>query len=971
MISIKGLNKYFNKGKQNEIHVINDVTLELPERGMVAVFGKSGCGKTTLLNVIGGLDGFASGALEIDGQSIDKNTDDVRNSYIGYIFQNYNLSKDESCYDNVAAALRLLGVTDEAVIEERVNAALLNVGMEKYAKRKPDTLSGGQQQRIAIARAIVKNPRIILADEPTGNLDESNTVMIMNLLKAIAKDHLVLLVTHEANLVEYYCDKIIELSDGSVSSVRDNENAVGFSSKDKNGIYLGELERSELSGDVAAIDYYGAKPDQPIKLKIINDGSRVFITVDSPDVEIIDKGSEIKIHEGIFEQKEQSSGVDDIDMSKLPPIEAGNTGRLFDFKAALRSGYTANFKRHKKSIRALKTCMFLFSIAVVVMASVFGIAFKDYLGARDAYSHDTFYVYTPDGSVSEKLLGAIGDESSAIDFIKLVDVYSIGDISVSFRLGSFDSFEISAYDTDFYTNAVLLGISDSTSLQLVAGRKDNLGLQDALITTKMADALIAKSSVGYISEYSDLVGIISTNLGVDGKSARVVGIVESGESAVYMSELSVAKCIAQRNSMSKITLASMINKTVADGKVVLVKTSGTDRVVYPSVGDVITIQGKQLVLDEIITSYAEYDGWLNGEGIAKLDREGYYAKLMADRFPELDPEGDEYAGEISAIADTCYFDYFDYYYDVIDEFLWSRYYAMGDFELWLYFEKEISVVKYAYCDYDYYIAAQYKRQYGEYPSKTRFDIISPTLVYDLNAEIDSYTYLYENDYYGSYNGGMSIPTYLVSDNDYVELSKRVGDTHETAQLDKGYGSYYNYYTLVHSGDPEATWSWLERELGDLTNDGMLAIYTPDDIFDNVIEDKREEIVSSVVSLVVMMAIMSLCMYFIMRSSLMNRIKEVGIYRAIGVSKKNLIFRFLIEAAVLSTITVLFGYFAISAFIYTGYSISSLMQDVMFYPLWYAGIVLVLLVGVSLVCGILPIVFLLRKTPSEILAKYDI
>ena len=970
MISIKGLNKYFNKGKQNEIHVINDVTLELPEKGMVAVFGKSGCGKTTLLNVIGGLDGFASGAVEIDGQSIDNNTDDVRNSYIGYIFQNYNLSKDESCFDNVAAALRLLGVTDEAIIEERVTAALLNVGMEKYAKRKPDTLSGGQQQRIAIARAIVKNPRIILADEPTGNLDEINTVMIMNLLKAIAKDHLVILVTHEANLVEYYCDRIIELADGSVSNVRDNENAAGFSSKDKNGIYLGELEKSELSGDLAAIDYYGEKPNKPIKLKIINDGSRVFITVDSPGVEIIDKGSEIKIHEGIFEQKEQSSGVDEIDMSKLPPIEATKPGRLFDFKAALKSGYTANFKRHKKSIRALKRCMFLFSIAVVVMASIFGVAIKDYLGARDAYSHNTFYVYTPDGSVSEKLLLAVGDDSTGIDFIKLQDVYSLNDSSISFRLGSFDSFEISAYDTDFYTNAVLISAPDISSLRLVAGRKDDLGLQDALITTKMADALIAKSSVGYISEYDDLVGIISTNYAVDGKSLRVVGIVESDESAVYMTEFSLAKCVAQRNRMSNITLASMIGESAQDGKVVLVKSGGIDSVAYPSVGDTITIQGKELLLADIITWYMEYSDWLAGEGIAKLDRDGYYAKLMTEGFPEFDPESDEYAQKLAEIKDVRYFDYFDYYYDDLDEFLWSRYLALGDFELWLYFEKEISVMKYTECDSDYYMAAQYKQQYGEYPSKTLFNLISDTLVYDLNTQIDNYMYLYENDYYGGYNGGLSFPTCLVSDNDYVELSKRVGDTHESAKLDNG-NRYYETYTLVHSTDPDATKAWLERELGDLTNDGMLAIYTPDDIFDKVIEDKREEIVSSVVSLVVMMVIMSLCMYFIMRSSLMNRIKEVGIYRAIGVSKKNLIFRFLIEAAVLSTITVLFGYFAISAFIYTGYSISSLMQDVMFYPIWYAGIVLVLLVGVSLVCGILPIVFLLRKTPSEILAKYDI
>ena len=228
MISIRSLNKYFNKGRQNEIHVINNVNLELPEKGMVAIFGKSGCGKTTLLNVIGGLDRFQSGSLTLDGQDIRRDTDGVRNRLVGYIFQNYNLNKEESCFDNVADALRLCGMTDRAEIETRTMAALANVGMDHYRARTPDTLSGGQQQRIAIARAIVKNPRIILADEPTGNLDETNTILIMDLLKQISRDHLVLLVTHEANLVDYYCDRVIELRDGCVTGVRDNEGANGF-----------------------------------------------------------------------------------------------------------------------------------------------------------------------------------------------------------------------------------------------------------------------------------------------------------------------------------------------------------------------------------------------------------------------------------------------------------------------------------------------------------------------------------------------------------------------------------------------------------------------------------------------------------------------------------------------------------------------------------------------------------------------
>ena len=181
MIRLNRVNKYFNKGGSNEIHVVNDLSLDLGDKGMVAIFGKSGCGKTTLLNLLGGLDSFSDGEILIGGESISKDSDTLRNKYIGYVFQNYNLSQGKSCYENIAAALRLCGMKDEEEIKKRVYASLKCVGMENYAMRTPETLSGGQQQRIAIARAIVKNPPIILADEPTGNLDSANTVMIMEL----------------------------------------------------------------------------------------------------------------------------------------------------------------------------------------------------------------------------------------------------------------------------------------------------------------------------------------------------------------------------------------------------------------------------------------------------------------------------------------------------------------------------------------------------------------------------------------------------------------------------------------------------------------------------------------------------------------------------------------------------------------------------------------------------------------------
>ncbi|MBQ8912237.1 MAG: ABC transporter ATP-binding protein, partial [Clostridia bacterium] len=228
MILIKGLNKYYNTGRSNQLHVLKNVTLTLPDKGLVAVFGRSGCGKTTLLNVVGGLDGYASGQVLIDGRQLKEDLDRTRNSDMGYVFQNYHLNYESNCFDNVADALRLCGIRERDVLERRCMTALRLVGMEKYALRMPDTLSGGQQQRIAIARAIVKGPKIILADEPTGNLDEANTLMIMDLLKELSKDRLVLLVTHEADLVDHYCDRVVEIKDGRIVSVKENKEANGL-----------------------------------------------------------------------------------------------------------------------------------------------------------------------------------------------------------------------------------------------------------------------------------------------------------------------------------------------------------------------------------------------------------------------------------------------------------------------------------------------------------------------------------------------------------------------------------------------------------------------------------------------------------------------------------------------------------------------------------------------------------------------
>ena len=180
MIKIEKIDKYFNRFKRNQIHVINNTSLEFGDNGLVALLGPSGSGKTTLLNVIGGLDKVRRGKIYINGRKItgrlQGSIDKTRNLNIGYIFQDYKLVEDLSVYDNVSLALKMVGIKDKKEIDKRVCYVLDKVGMLRYKKRPCSMLSGGERQRVGIARAIVKNPSIIIADEPTGNDDNRNSV---------------------------------------------------------------------------------------------------------------------------------------------------------------------------------------------------------------------------------------------------------------------------------------------------------------------------------------------------------------------------------------------------------------------------------------------------------------------------------------------------------------------------------------------------------------------------------------------------------------------------------------------------------------------------------------------------------------------------------------------------------------------------------------------------------------------------
>ena len=220
MLQLKNITKDYISGNQT-VHALKGIDIEFRKSEFVSILGPSGCGKTTLLNIIGGLDRYTSGDLIINGKSTkefkDKDWDAYRNYSVGFVFQSYNLIPHQTVLANVELALTLSGVSKK-IRKQKAIKALEDVGLKEQIHKKPNQLSGGQMQRVAIARALVNDPDIILADEPTGALDTETSVQIMEILKNISKDKLIVMVTHNPDLAEKYSSRLIKAIDGKIIS---------------------------------------------------------------------------------------------------------------------------------------------------------------------------------------------------------------------------------------------------------------------------------------------------------------------------------------------------------------------------------------------------------------------------------------------------------------------------------------------------------------------------------------------------------------------------------------------------------------------------------------------------------------------------------------------------------------------------------------------------------------------------------
>lgn len=333
MIHIRNLNKYYHKGKTNEIHVINNTTITFEDTGLICILGESGSGKTTLMNTISGLDDFYDGEIEIDGVTIkkygEKKQERVRNEKFSYIFQNYYLLQEQTVEYNLMLALSLYDISDEEKTE-RIDYVLRAVDMWKYKRRLISQLSGGQQQRIAIARALAKAPKVIFADEPTGNLDEKNTMRIMGILKKISKTCLVVMVTHEKSIADFFADKILWITDGRIEKQVDKNKNACYEYVEDTNIYLQEYEKEEIADETVTLQVYANEEVPPTKLKVIYEYGKIYIySEDSKNLVFLSRSDEKKMVDSkkpvidIQEAEETDYSLEHIEGAKKPKMGMG------------------------------------------------------------------------------------------------------------------------------------------------------------------------------------------------------------------------------------------------------------------------------------------------------------------------------------------------------------------------------------------------------------------------------------------------------------------------------------------------------------------------------------------------------------------------------------------------------------------------------------------------------------------------
>lgn len=548
MIKLVHLNKFFNKNKANQIHVINDTTLEFPEKGLVALTGPSGCGKTTLLNVIGGLDKFDSGEIHFDEQVLSRyrpmEWDIIRNQNVGYIFQNYNLVVDKTVYENVELALNMAGLYNKEDIEKRINYVLESVGMYNYRRRNVQALSGGQQQRVAIARAIAKNPKVVLADEPTGNLDANNTFEVMSIIKKISQERLVILVSHERSLVDFYADRVIELSDGKVTNDYENVGNRSFEHVDERIIYLKDLNKDEELSHKGIERYYDHNKDETLNFQIVEVKDSIYIKANSlKKVKYLTDETEIRLLDEHYKAKQSEDVLEySFDLDQFGTIKhTGQKKSFVKMKNTILNGFSKAFGPRRFVGKLFLLAYFVISALIAYQIASFGNLIKVDESQYMTIAKDLVRV-DKDGAFTSADIDYI---TSQVDHITWSPYYL--DVGVNFLMNDLYQGDITAgtnaypVTTEMVDAADLIAgdmptsntevVVDKQILEVLLAAKNFTDLNITDMSRFIGEKMFSSDNSYYMLNGSSTLYAGNSYVGFD-----IVGIIDTGSPTIVVTE---------------------------------------------------------------------------------------------------------------------------------------------------------------------------------------------------------------------------------------------------------------------------------------------------------------------------------------------------------------------------------------------------------------------------------------------------
>ncbi len=543
MIKLKGLQKYYNRKKTNEIHVINDINLDLPDKGLVVLLGPSGSGKTTLLNVLGGLDKVHQGSITFGDEQIEKYNskvwDKIRNRKVGYIFQNYNLLTNLTVYDNISLTLNMVGITEKEEIDKRIDYILDSMGMINYRKRRAFQLSGGQQQRVAIARALAKNPSVIIADEPTGNLDSKNTQDIMNIIKQISLNKLVVLVTHEEEIADFYGDRIIRLEDGKIISDISNTSNGSLDVQHETDIYLGDMRSvSNVLDDNSSLKVYTDEDiEDKLDIRLIVKNKTVYIDVKSKEyqkIQLLEKDTEIKIYDKKYE-KLQAVDFVETDFNLESIITEADTENVKHSVISIKDSLKLAVKRLKGSSKLGKLFYvgfaggaILIALAVGMLSGILTMGSDEFLqGAKEMVVFDKNTMDYDD-------LVLLADDPS-VNYFQVIG-------SINIRVGLPTIFQNFDNSVALSKDAVYSEYLNESKI-IYGNDKGVQNYNEFVIDKRIADQLLKNSTYNYlgITTYKDLLDIdyYITLSGPEGPfqyEVKLVAIVDDESAVIYATQ---------------------------------------------------------------------------------------------------------------------------------------------------------------------------------------------------------------------------------------------------------------------------------------------------------------------------------------------------------------------------------------------------------------------------------------------------